>query len=512
MARRKHYRSRRAFLGALAAELRDEGWSWGAIAARIQREEHVGALAAMRLARGWTQQAAADVWNELFPDSEHPMTMKKLSFWETWPHSGRQPSLTVLGRLADVYECDIKDLVDSKQPSSWAHGLKIPITPVWLKQPAPADPTAARTLERQAAEDAEVVETKRRDAVKLTGLAVAAPACTAQILDQAAADATEFSEQAQASALGSGTLEHLDRVVSEFGRVTAQKPPREVFEAAFDYRRKVALLLAARHTHREGRELVAYAARLSELLAWLANDLGDTRAGLAFANDALVHGQQAGHGEQIAYAMDVATSLNLYAQRPEKALAAARKGLAEAPADRPVTVVLHAQAARAAAACGDADGFAAALRAAEEAYDRLPARPALRFGKDVLPQADYTLHSYPATSCVWLGQAEQARRYAEQALAIMEAGPESSSRATRQAIARIDLALAEARLGNADDAVALGHQALDYRTSPRVTSPVRRRADDLVTFLRRRYPRQTAVEGLRERLATAQETARATRV
>ncbi|MFI1890325.1 XRE family transcriptional regulator [Streptomyces jumonjinensis] len=341
---------------------------------------------------------------------------------------------------------------------------------------------------------------KRRKAVKLAGLALASPAAAAWVLEQAAAEAREFTRQAEASALGSGTLDHLDLAVTEFNRAYSLKPPKAVFDAVLDYRRKVDALLAAKHTHRQGRELFAFAGWLSELLAWLAHDLGDARAGLAFAADAFVHGQQAGHGQLCAWAMDAASSINLYEQRPGRARDAALKGLIEAPATHPLTVRLHAQAARAAAADGNADGFTTAFRAAEDAHRLLPPRSPRRFGMDVLPLADYALTSYPATSFIWLGQAEQARQHAEQALAIYEAAPAASRSPSREAIARIDLALAHALLGNLDDAVALGHQALG---SARVVDSVRHRAGDLTSFLNRRYPRQAAVESLSERLAAA---------
>ncbi|GAA1181494.1 hypothetical protein GCM10009654_43290 [Streptomyces hebeiensis] len=166
---------------------------------------------------------------------------------------------------------------------------------------------------------------------------------------------------------------------------------------------------------------------------------------------------------------------------------------------------LHAQAARAAAADGDTDGFTTALRAAEDAYGLLPPRSPRRFGLDVSPLADYALTSYPATSFVWLGQGEQARLHAEQALATYEAAPATSRSPSREAIARIDLALAHALLGDPDDAVTLGHQALD---SARVVDSVRHRADDLTSFLMRRYPHQASVEGLRERLTAADAVTR----
>ena len=350
----------------------------------------------------------------------------------------------------------------------------------------------------------EVEKTKRRDAVKLAGLAFATPAAAAEILEKAATEAVEFTRQAEASTLNSGTLDHLDLAIAEFNGAYSLKPPQQVFDAVLDYRRKIGALLNAPHTQQQGKELLAYAGWLSELLAWLAHDLGCARTGLAFATDAFVHGQQAGHGQLCAWAMDAAASINLYEQHPAQALAAARRGLAEAPADHPLTLRLHAQAARACAADGDAEGFAAALHAAEDAYDRLPPRVPRRFGEDVLPLAEYALTSYPATSCVWLGRADQARQYAERALATYEAAPQASRSPSREAIARIDLALARAQLGDPEDAVTLGHQALD---SARVVDSVRNRAGDLTTYLIRRYPRMTAAEGLRERLATVNAAA-----
>ncbi|TDC75398.1 XRE family transcriptional regulator [Streptomyces hainanensis] len=340
-------------------------------------------------------------------------------------------------------------------------------------------------------------ETKRRDAAKLIGLTLATPAVTAEILDQAAAEAVEFTRQVEASALGSTTLGHLDQAVTEINRAYSLKPPSQVFETALAYRRKVGVLLRSNHTHQQGRELLAYAGWLSELLAWLAHDLGSAGAGSAFANDAFVHGQQAGHGQLCAWAMDAAASINIYEARPDRAVAAARRGLSEVGSTHPLTVRLHAQAARARAAEGDAEGFSAAFRAAEDAYDRLPPRPPQRFGEDVLPLAEYAITSYPATSCIWLGQADRARQYAERALATFAAAPEAARSPSRQAIARIDLALAHAQLGEPDAAIVLGHQALD---SARVVGSVRNRAHDLTAYLDRRHPRETATEGLREKL------------
>lgn len=454
-----------------------------------------------RLAMGWTVAQAVKAAHELVEAEGLGRVGLSERSWKDW-EAGVLPS-------PDYQDLLSRLLAANPVTLGFAHDYTPPETdgsdPLWEGGAGGGTLSVGEAARAGAGSPplTEVEATKRRDAVKLAGLALATPAAAAQILDQAAAEAMEFTRQAEATSLGAGTLDHLDLAVSEFNHAYSLKPPAALFDAVLDYRRKVDALLKARHTHQQERELLAFAGWMSELLAWLAHDLGDARTGLAFTNDAFVHGQQAGHGQLCAWAMDAASSINLYKQRPERARQAALKGLSEAPKDHPLTVRLHAQAARAAAADGDTDGFTAAFRAAEDAYRLLPPRSPRRFGMDVMPLADYALTSYPATSCVWLGQAETARQHAERALATYESAPAASRSPSREAIARIDLALAHAQLGDPDDAIALGHQAL---ASARVVDSVLGRAGDLTAFLDRRYPGQPAVEGLRERLATAKDS------
>ncbi|MFD5506832.1 XRE family transcriptional regulator [Streptomyces sp. NPDC127051] len=469
------------------------------IAAQI--EDHCGhrRLKCRRLAVGWTVAQAVAAAHQFVEDENLAKVGLSERSWKDW-EAGGLPSPDYQDLLCRLLATNPVELGFARDYSPAP--AQNDADPLWNGDSPDGTLLQGKTEGTGAGPRTftEVGATKRRDAVKLAGLSMASPAAAAQILQQAAAEAMEFTRQAEATSLGSGTLDHLDLAVTEFNRAYSLKPPRAVFDAVMDYRRKVDALLKGRHTHRQERELLAFAGWLSELLAWLAHDLGDARTGLAFATDAFVHGQQAGHGQLCAWAMDASASINLYEQRPGKARDAALTGLIEAPATHPLTVRLHAQVARAAAADGDANGFTTAYRAAEDAYRLLPPRSPRRFGMDVLPLADYALTSYPATSYIWLGQAEQARQHAEQALAAYEAAPAASRSPSREAIARIDMALAHALLGDPDDAVALGHQALD---SARVVDSVRHRAGDLTSYLTRRYPRQAAVEGLCERLAAA---------
>lgn len=95
---------------ALARSLRTEGESWAAIAAVLRDRYDVNGRVAMRLAHGWGQADAAAAWNSHWPDE--PKTFKNFSYWENWPsRTGYTPSLTVLDRLSELYECDVSDLL-----------------------------------------------------------------------------------------------------------------------------------------------------------------------------------------------------------------------------------------------------------------------------------------------------------------------------------------------------------------------------------------------------------------
>jgi transcriptional regulator with XRE-family HTH domain len=95
---------------ALAASLRDAGRSWTEIAAALRDRYRLDARIAMRVAHGWTQAEVAQQWNSRWPDE--PKTFKNISYWENWPSpTGHAPSLHVLDRLAQLYECDVADLL-----------------------------------------------------------------------------------------------------------------------------------------------------------------------------------------------------------------------------------------------------------------------------------------------------------------------------------------------------------------------------------------------------------------
>lgn len=323
------------------------------------------------------------------------------------------------------------------------------------------------------------------------GLAAAVTSGTAsRVLWQAAAETAEFTRRAQASAVGPGMLEHLQHVVADLSDAYAREPPADLLGIARAYRQEVARLIAGPKTLPEARELFTYAGWLSETLAWLAHDLGDTVAADAYCIDAWEHAAQVGHGELCAWTMDAKASIAMYAGRPGRALAAALRGLGTVPAGHPLAVRLHGQAARASARLareghGPVEACGEHLRQAEALHDALPAQSPTRFGLDTATLAAYAVHAYAASSYLWLDQFGQAKASAEQALGVhLSASPQDRS-PSREAIARIDLGTALAALGEPDEACALGRQAL---ASGRVVDSVLIRASELGAAVTQRYP------------------------
>src|SRR5262245_27460162 len=87
----------------LRATLRDQGCTLGQIAAEMSRQFGFRARQAWRHAHGWTQSEAAAAYNRLLNNDQAPMTAKRISDYEAWPHAGKKPTINALAMLARAY-------------------------------------------------------------------------------------------------------------------------------------------------------------------------------------------------------------------------------------------------------------------------------------------------------------------------------------------------------------------------------------------------------------------------
>ena len=336
--------------------------------------------------------------------------------------------------------------------------------------------------------------TDRRQTLKLLGTSTVGLGAAHAGLDpftQSAVEAMEFTRRAEASQLGPRTLEHLDSVVSGMAAAFPRTPPGELFPKVRWYRGQVEDLIVGRHTLREGRELYRHAGWLSVILAWLSNDLGDPVTAEAHCLDAWEHGWQAEDHEICSWAMDARATISTYSNQPSAAKDAAERGLKQAPQGSAVAVRVSVQLSRSYAKIGCSDQFQDALKEAQTRLDQLDHQGSGLFA------VDYgRLASYAASSYIWLGQPDRAALYAKEAIAFYGDVGLSERSPTREAIARLDLALAHVELGQPDDAVEQIEQAL---SSERITGSVLSRLGDLMVCMRHKYPQLETTKELTDR-------------
>jgi DNA-binding XRE family transcriptional regulator len=308
---------------------------------------------------------------------------------------------------------------------------------------------------------------------------------------QSAMEAMEFTRRAEASQLGPRTLEHLGSVVSDMAAIFPRTPPGELFGKVRWYRLQVEDLLAGQHTLREGRELYRHAGSLSVLLAWLSNDLGDPVASEAHCLDAWEHGWQAEDHEICAWAMDAKATTFKYSNQPSASKDAAERGLKQAPRGSAAAVRVSAQLVRACAKLGRADQVQDVLKDTQTRFDQLAHQGSGLFSVDA-----GRLSSYAASSYMSLGQPDRAMSYAQEALAFYRGVDLSERSPTREAIARLDLALAHVALRQPDNAAEQITQALG---SERITAAVVRELGGLTVRMQRKYPQLGMTKELAER-------------
>jgi tetratricopeptide (TPR) repeat protein len=293
--------------------------------------------------------------------------------------------------------------------------------------------------------------------------------------DGAAADeiaAVEFGRLAEATEVGTGTVERLELAVDELAIAYPSTPSAELYGRVRDYLRYVGGLLDARMTLAEHRCLLVVGGWLSLLAATTLIDLHRDQAAVAHLRTAAQLARESEHAEIAAWCLETQAWQMLTAGDYQRAADISQAAQRIAPTTGSAFIQATAQEGRAWARLGAAAETRAVLTRVEALVSPLPMpeRPEHHYRYDP-PKAQV----YVATTLSWLGD-KAAEGLARQVLAAIEA-PGARPRPRRAALARLDLALALTGAGKHDEAAGVTLEAI---RSGRLAPVDDRRAREIV--------------------------------
>jgi transcriptional regulator with XRE-family HTH domain len=293
--------------------------------------------------------------------------------------------------------------------------------------------------------------------------------------DSAAADeiaALDLVRLAEASEVGTGTVERLELAVDELAIAYPSTPLGELHGRVRHYLSYVSRLLDARMTLAEHRRLLVVGGWLSLLAATTLIDLHRDHAAAAHLRTAAQLARESGHAEIGAWCLETQAWQVLTAGDYQRAADISQAAQRIAPKAGSAFIQATAQEGRAWARLGAAAETRAALSRVEALVSPLPIpeRPEHHYRYDP-PKAQV----YVATTLSWLGD-KAAEGLARQVLAAIEA-PEARPRPRRAALARLDLALALTAADKHDEAAGVTLEAI---RSGRLAPVDGRRAREIV--------------------------------
>jgi tetratricopeptide (TPR) repeat protein len=487
----KRYRSRRAELADLRAELRTKGTPVRHLAHLIRSRYNVNSRIAYRYAHGLTQQQVADIWNDHWPsaDGATAITHKHISYWEAWPGpSGRAPGPEVLNRLARIYRTSAAELLDGEDyteadarfPKLAAAGTVV------ARYTALAEPSDVLTrvdafvaqsgtslVTRESAYHQLVKDLiewacrmKRRDILQWLSWAAAA-ASAAPVLEGLEPGERERVALAVATpARVDGTVvEHVDAVLWRCMRQDDALGPQAALDTVLAQRRLVRNFLPEAADPLKDRLLSLYA-NLSRFAGWLSFDLGNYDAASEYYETARSAAHEAHDTELGAFVLCNMSHLATWRHQPRTGIdhALAALGWANQTDDTRLQAYACDVAARAFATDGQERPALHAIGQARSAlawpYDR-PATHVYFYGPGQLASTESICYLY-------LGQAERGAATAEQALTAIDGSFVRNLAMTTVQLGLCRLRAAKPDVAGGTTAIAEAARLASHNRSPRL--------------------------------------------
>ncbi|WP_165966869.1 helix-turn-helix transcriptional regulator [Actinomadura sp. 7K507] len=311
------------------------------------------------------------------------------------------------------------------------------------------------------------------------------------------AELFELAARAGTSRLPDGVLDLLDGIVDRLSRDYPTVAPEVLSERGKTYLTNVLRLLDGRVSLTEHRELLVRAGWLAVLLSCTLFDAGDKVSAELVRRTARRLGEQAGHGEILAWSWEIAAWFALVERDYDDVVAYSEAGLRHAGATN-AAVQLTLQAGRGYARMGDRRAVDT-LKAGRAILDRLP-RPDHPEHHFVFDHGKYEF--YCSTIYTMLGRDDAAEEHAVEVIARCRHADGSVRWPMRYAMANLDLGLVAGRRGELDRAVRHGRAALQ---PARRSGDLLPRATELYGRLEQGFPRERRVAEFGEQIHAARQ-------
>jgi transcriptional regulator with XRE-family HTH domain len=320
--------------------------------------------------------------------------------------------------------------------------------------------------------------------------AVRLPLLTAS---EAEAQMVDLLAELERSDVGAASIDAVEQVTEHLCSAYSTTPAEVLLPQVAQELRYILELALRQQPLRQRRRLLVAAGWLAVLRACLEFDRGAIAAAHASRAMTMRLAEEAGHQELLGWAWELMAWWSIVGRQYRRALDAARKGRAVAPAISSAMVQLNVQEAYASSRLGAADTTHEALRRAAPIVPELP--PDDTRNHFVFDPAKLTF--YAGHCHVVLGEAHQAEQLAREV--IKQCGGRWTTRVLE---AHIDLGLALVQLGRADEAAAAGAEALEQ--GPLCTTTLWR-GSELDRALTTAAPTLSETRDLHERLVIARE-------